>query len=494
VSAWWLLATIVLPTAGAVVMLLVPARAGRACLLLVAAAMPVVALGLAREVLRAGLQQHAVGGWEAPLGIPLRADGLSALLLLTASVIGAAISVYAACYFDPRRGAAAPARLAMFHPVWLFGWGGLNGLLLSGDLFNLYVCLEILTLTSICLIAVAGAHAAIDAALRYLQVALAGSLLYLLGVAILYGMAGTLDLALLAAQVSAEPAYLAAFALMVLGLLMKAAVFPAHFWLPPAHANAPAPASALLSGLVVTASFYMLLRIWSGLYVSLVALPWALLLGILGAASIVWGGLQALRQDRLKMVVAYSTVSQVGYGFLLFPLAFGGAEAAELAWTGAVYFAVSHALAKAAAFLAAGALTAQFGRDGLDALRGAAWHSPLVVMAFGLAAVSLMGLPPSAGFLAKWMLLKSALGSGQWWWAVVIAGGSLLAAAYLFRVLEITMEDPGEAPPPARPSRGLSLPALALALAPLILGILADWPLRLLAVGPVLPGMEGTLP
>jgi formate hydrogenlyase subunit 3/multisubunit Na+/H+ antiporter MnhD subunit len=488
------MAIIGLPIAGALLSLAAPGRTARACLLLVAAAMPMLAAGLARDVLHGGPLRYAVGGWPAPLGIQLHADGLSALLLLAVSAIGTAISVYTLAYFHPRGHTDAPPRSTMFESVWLLGWGGLNGLLLSGDLFNLYVCLEILTLTSICLIAVAGTHAAINAALRYLQVALAGSLFYLLGVAILYGMAGTLDLALLATQVSAEPAFLAAFALMGLGLLMKAAVFPAHFWLPPAHANAPAPASALLSGLVVTASFYMLLRIWSGLYVSLVSLPWALLLGILGATSIVWGGLQALRQDRLKMVVAYSTVSQVGYGFLLFPLAFGGAEAAELAWMGAVYFVLSHALAKAAAFLAAGALMAQFGRDGLDALRGAAWHSPLVVMAFGLAAVSLMGLPPSAGFLAKWMLLKSALGSGQWWWAVVIAGGSLLAAAYLFRVLEITLEAPGEAPPPARPSRGLSLPALALALAPLILGILADWPLRLLAVGPVIPGMEGTLP
>lgn len=489
-----LMASIGLPIAGALLSLAAPGRTARACLLLVAAAMPMLAAGLARDVLRGGPLRYAVGGWPAPLGIQLHADGLSSLLLLAVSAIGTAISVYALAYFHPRGQTDAPPRSTMFESVWLLGWGGLNGLLLSGDLFNFYVCLEILTMTSICLIAVAGAHAAISAALRYLQVALAGSLFYLLGVAIVYGMAGTLDLGLLAAEVSDEPAYMAAFALMVLGLLMKAAVFPAHFWLPPAHASAPAPASALLSGLVVTAAFYILIRIWSGLFIGWVSESWSMLLGLLGAASILWGGLQALRQERLKMVVAYSTVSQVGYGFLLFPLAQGGAEAAELAWMGAVYFAIAHALAKAAAFLAAGALMAQLGRDRLDALRGAAWHSPMVVMAFALAAISLMGLPPSAGFIAKWMLLKSAMLGGQWGWVAVIAAGSLLAAAYLFRVLEMTLETPGDAPAPPPVSLALSLPTLALALTPLLLGVFSDLPLSLLEIGPVLPLPGGATP
>lgn len=475
------------PLATAMLNLLLPRRGGIPILFLAAVAVPLAAAGLGASVLADGPKSYSLGGWSTPLGIRLYADGLSALMLVLASVIGSAISFYAAAYFA---GASAPAdrkRTDMFRPVWLIGWTGLNGLFLSGDIFNLYVCLEILTLTSISLIAVAGTHAAVRAALRYLPAAIAGSLFYLLGVAVLYGASGVLDIELLAEQVAPTPPFLIAFALMVTGLLIKSALFPAHYWLPPAHANAPAPVSALLSGLVVTAAFYILLRIASGLFVHVETLRWADLLGTLGAISVLWGGLQALRQDRLKMVVAYSTVSQVGYGFLLFPLALAGGAAAEYAWNGAVYFALAHAVAKAAAFLSVGALMHQMGNDRLHEMQGAAWRSPFILMAFALAALSLMGLPPSAGFVAKWMMLKAALLSGQWGYVMVIVGGGVLAMAYLFRVLEIAMRAPPEdaAWRPPFP-RGLAFPGMALAVAAVLLGIFSDLPLRLLQVGPVI--------
>jgi formate hydrogenlyase subunit 3/multisubunit Na+/H+ antiporter MnhD subunit len=186
------------------------------------------------------------------------------------------------------------------------------------------------------------------------------------------------------------------------------------------------------------------------------------------------------------MVVAYSTVSQVGYGFLLFPLALAGGAAAEYAWNGAVYFAIAHAAAKAAAFLAAGALMHQFGHDRLKEMEGAAWRSPFILMSFALAALSLMGLPPSAGFVAKWMMLKAALLSGQWGYAMVIVGGGVLAMAYLFRVLEIAMRAPPEDAPPLHVPQGLAIPGMILAVAAVLLGIFSDLPLRLLQVGPVI--------
>ena len=476
---------LVLPLGAAIVNLMLPRRPGIVVKLLAALAIPLAAVGLGAAVLEGGAVSYGMGGWETPLGIRLHADGLSALMLLLTSLIGCAISFYAVAYFAGKSAPADRRRTAMFRPVWLIGWTGLNGLFLSGDIFNLYVCLEILTLTSISLIAVAGTHASVRAALRYLPAAIGGSLFYLLGVAVLYGAAGALDLELLADRVTHSPPFLAAFAFMVTGLLIKAALFPAHYWLPPAHANAPAPVSALLSGLVVTAAFYILLRISSGLFVHVETPRWAAVLGILGSISVLWGGLQALRQDRLKMVVAYSTVSQVGYGFLLFPLALAGGVAAEYAWNGAVYFTIAHAVAKAAAFLAAGALMHQFGHDRLDDMEGAAWRSPFILMSFALAALSLMGLPPSAGFVAKWMMLKAALSSGQWGYAMVIVGGGVLAMAYLFRVLEIAMRAPPEDAPPLRFPRGLAIPGMVLAVAAVLLGVFSDLPLRLLQVGPV---------
>ncbi|MFP4347794.1 MAG: proton-conducting transporter membrane subunit, partial [Desulfococcaceae bacterium] len=187
----------------------------------------------------------------------------------------------------------------------------------------------------------------------------------------------------------------------------------------------------------------------------------------------------------LKMVVAYSTVSQVGYGFLLFPLTLAGSAAADYAWNGAVYFALAHAVAKAAAFLAVGALMHQIGHDRLQEMTGAAWRSPFILMAFAMASLSLMGLPPSAGFVAKWMLLKSALLSGSWGYGMVIIGGGILAMAYLFRVLEIAMRAPPEGWSLLPIPKGLAFPAIVLAVTAVLLGVFSDLPLRLLQVGPV---------
>ena len=162
---------------------------------------------------------------------------------------------------------------------------------------------------------------ALTAALRYLFVSLSASLFYLLGVGLVYGQCATVDLPSLAAQAQPGPTLWVALALMTGGLIAKAALFPMHFWLPPAHANAPAPVSALLSALVVKGSFYILLRLWFEAFPALLTPAVAQLFGLLGAAAILWGSVNALFQTRLKLLIAYSTVAQLGYLFLLFPLA-----------------------------------------------------------------------------------------------------------------------------------------------------------------------------
>ena len=171
------------------------------------------------------------------------------------------------------------------------------------------------------LVALAGKRAALTAALRYLFVSLSASLFYLLGVGLVYGQCATVDLPSLAAKAQPGPTLWVALALMTGGLIAKAALFPMHFWLPPAHANAPAPVSALLSALVVKGSFYILLRLWFEAFPALLTPAVAQLFGLLGAAAILWGSVNALFQSRLKLLIAYSTVAQLGYLFLLFPLA-----------------------------------------------------------------------------------------------------------------------------------------------------------------------------
>ena len=253
---------------------------------------------------------------------------------------------------------------------------------------------------------------------------------------------------------------------MTAGLLAKTALFPLHLWLPPAHANAPAAASAVLSGLVVKGSFFLVVRLWFDVLASLPGVVPGAILAALGSAAILFGSVLALRQARLKLLVAYSTVAQIGYLFLMFPLGHGPWVAD--AFSGGVMQALSHAFAKAAMFFSAGLIAESLGHDKIAGLGGVGRAMPVTLLALGLGGLSLMGLPPSGGFVAKWLLMKASIEAGQWLWAVVMAVGGLLAGGYLYRVLAPALS--GESPllkkAPQRSREGV---ALALALVAVLL-------------------------
>jgi multicomponent Na+:H+ antiporter subunit D len=470
----WMLWTIALPLAGALLAFLLPRRAaalGLATALLTAASSWAVLLQVAFD----GPRVYQIGGWGAPLGIDLRADGLSVLMLAMTAVVGIAVSVYARVYL-----ATSPEKVRRFWPLWLFLWAALNGLFQAGDVFNLYVNLELLGLSAVALVALTGSGPALWGAMRYLLVSLLGSLAYLVGVALLYHAYGTLDLALLGERADGGLLLAVPLGAMIAGLLLKTGLFPFHVWLPPAHGSARAPVSALLSGLVVKASFYLVLRLWFTFTPEGEGLP--ILLGSLGAAAVFWGSVQALRQKRLKLLVAYSTVAQLGYLFIAFPLA--GLDPA-LAWGGSIYLALSHALAKGAMFLAAGSIMTQGGHDEIDELDRIVDRMPLTLAAFALAGISLAGLPPSGGFVGKWMLLQAAMAQGAWFWAFVIIGGGILTATYVFRVLGFAFtKSPHEHEQHDVPPT-MEWTALLLALGAVALGFIAPW---------ALPLLDGVLP
>ena len=430
-----LIATLTLPLLGALACVAFPARGGARAAEGVSLACLAAALWLAVLVWQGGTVELALGGWQAPLGIVLAADGLGAAFLVMSALV--MVGVMRAARAEQSAEAAGARQAFGFWPLALLLWGALNAVFLSRDLFNLYVGLELLTLAAVALVALGGSAGAIVAALRYLVFALAGSLLYLAGVVLIYAGHGALDISLIAAH-EAAPGDALALSLMTAGLMLKTALFPFHVWLPPAHAAAPAPASAILSALVPKASFVILIRLWFEALPDLAGPVALMLLGGLGAAAVIWGGVMALGQPRLKLIVAYSTVAQLGYMMLVFPLA-GGAGAAQPwsagAWTGAMFQALSHGLSKAAMFLVAGLFIAAAGSDRLEDLRGIVRDMPMACMAFALAAVTLLGLPPSGGFTAKYLLMTSAFAAGQWPWALVLAGGGLLAAAYLYAPL-----------------------------------------------------------
>ena len=279
---------------------------------------------------------------------------------------------------------------------------------------------------------------------------------------------------------------------MTVGLLAKTALFPLHIWLPPAHAGAPAAASAVLSALVIKGSWFLVVRLWFDVMPGVVTLPSAQLLAGLGAAAIVVGSIVALRQERLKLLVAYSTIAQIGYLFLMFPLAFdasGSTLVHGTVLTGGLLQAVAHATAKAGMFMAAGLVYAALGHDRIADLGGVARALPITVLAFAVSGLALMGVVPSGAYLAKKLLLDAADSSGQWWWTLVLQGGAAFTAGYVVLVLTNALRRPA-APVKLvkRVSRLSEFAALALALSSLLLAFAALGPVPgSLISNPLLP-------
>ncbi len=415
---------------------------------------------------------YLLGGWTPPLGVALRADGPSAIMMLAAAVVICAVGVFASSDF---RSAASESRAPFAFWVLLLAiWGALNTVLVAGDLFTLYVALELVTFAAVPLVSLDGRAETLRAALRYLLFALLGSVLYLLGATLLYGLYGTLDIVLLSQRIHPEPAALVAAALMTTGLLAKTALFPLHLWLPPAHAGAPAAASAILSGLVVKGSFFILVRLWFQVMPGLPGFAATQLLAALGGAAMVFGSIVALRQERLKLLIAYSTLAQIGYLFLMFPLAFGahGRLESGAALAGGLLQAISHATAKAAMFMAAGSIYAVMGQDRIAALGGVGRVAPISVLAFTLGGATLMGIQPGGAYLAKELLLQAATEKGQWWWAVVLQSGGVLTGAYVLLVLAHALAPASEPITFGRSApRVQEAAALTLALCSLLLGL-----------------------
>ena len=466
-SAWaaW---SIVLPLLGALTSWLLGRR--NVTVSLLAAFATLFAVGrLALEVSTAGVLRHRVGGWGAPLGIELRADGAAALLLVVFGGVGALTSAAAVGFFPAGR------RRTTFFALWLLGWGGLNALLLSADLFNLYVALELMTLAAVGLVSLGSTPNAFAAALQYLFVALLGSLGYLLAVALVYGQCATLDVELVGRRLLPGTLASAAFLLVAASLSLKSALFPVHAWLPSVYANAPPPVSALLSGVFGKGAFLVFYRAGTHVFPAMLGSPAAQIVGAQGGAVILWASAIACRQQRLKMLLAYSSLAQVGYLFLAFPMG------TPLARAGALYMAVSHAAASAAMFTAAGALEHVAGSDSIDALGGVARHHPLTFFSLAIGGLSLMGLPPTGGFIAKWLLVRAALGCGQWWWAFVVLAGGLIAATYVFRILRGAFAPPTPTPTATtRPPLGSEVISFLLASISLLLGTAPSWALALL--------------
>lgn len=447
------------------------------------AGVPVLASGL---VLLAAVHQVQLLHWQWEIlnvSLSLRLNGLSALLLIMSQWIGFAAALYTPGHL----------RLTQTGPLGRWLWPLMGALLsalsliwLATDLLTLYIALELMGLAAVGMLLLSGKATALLAGMRYLLLALVGSLAYLLAVALILGHWGRLDLLGLAEVVEPGPVAWIAAALLGAGLALKAALFPVHGWLSPVHGNAWTPVSALHAALVIKASLFILLQLWGILIPETFYAP--RVIAWLGMLAIVWGGLLAWRTDSLKTLVASSTVAQLGYLMVAFPLLLGPDIAPlsrALAWDGFWLQLSGHAFAKAAMFMAAGNLILATGESTLKGLAGTSRRLPLSLLVFGIASITLMGLPPSAGFTAKWLLLQAMIISQQWWAVAALLVGTLLSAAYIFRVFRYSFDEtaPRHHYQPLAP--GMDFIALALALIALVLGLLAHFPLGLMHGGGV---------
>ncbi|MDP2076720.1 MAG: proton-conducting transporter membrane subunit [Sulfuricurvum sp.] len=374
------------------------------------------------------------GGWQAPLGIAF------APLRFGSSILGVSAFVMLLTFIYARFSLQESQR-ALFYPLSTFLALGLVVVYLSQDIFTIYVGLEIIGLCAVGLSALQKSPKALHASLVYLFSTLVASGFYLLGVAIIYAKYGLLNISALIPVIQEELPTLVAFGFMVVAFLLKTAVFPLSFWLANAHANAPTPVSALLSALVIKATFYLMYLFAATLFIFEYELSY--FLAFLGVGAIFYGGIKAYLSSDLKLLIAYSTISQVGYLLLIFAFIDEHTDP-SMAFNAMAFALFSHTLAKSGFFLAAGVVVHIAQTKEISALQGYASITPVSVFAIALSAVSLIGLPPSLGFVSKWYYLQSAYLSESWFFLFAIIGGGILSAAYLFKLLILFLEHPLE--------------------------------------------------
>jgi multicomponent Na+:H+ antiporter subunit D len=384
---------------------------------------------------------YELGGWPPPIGIEYVLDPLSAYLAVIIALIGLLVTIYPVdAAFDVR-----PAKGVPLYPLVLLLLTGLMGVVLSGDLFHLFVFLEIYAISTYGLVSLGGDRG-VFAALRYLLLGTVGSGLYLLGVGFLYFSTGTLNMADMAEQLPAiadSPTVLGAMALIVIGLALKMALFPLHVWLPDAHSYSPPGVAALLAAVQVKAGAYGLIRILFDVFGPAYTgegLPVSIALTYFGLAGILVGSVLAIQQTDIKRMLAYSTVAQLGY------IGVGIGLATPLALVGALLHVLNHAVMKSGLFLVAGGIIQRTGLKSIPRFSGLGKRMPLTMTGFAIAGLSMAGVPPTAGFFSKFYLVWGAIELGNWLVAVVVVFSSLLTVVYFLRLFErIFVAEPEEA-------------------------------------------------
>ena len=410
-----------------------------------------ISWGLLQQVLEYGTLSYQLGGWAPPWGIEYRIDLLNSYLLLL--VTGISTVVLLASHTSIQR-ELPENRLTYFYTAYLLCLTGLLGILATGDAFNVFVFLEISSLSSYTLIALGTDRRAVTASYQYLIMGTIGATFILIGVGLMYMMTGTLNMHDLAERLPAvynSRTVLSAFGFFIVGVCLKLALFPLHLWLPNAYAYAPSIATAFLAATSTKVAVYVLIRyIFSVFSIEFVSrsLPLNEIFLILGLSGIFVASISAIYQLNIKRLFAYSSVAQIGYMIL------GLALGTQLGLTATLLHLFNHALMKGAIFLAIGAVVYRISSAQLNHFAGLGRKMPWTMAAIVAGGLSLIGVPLTVGFVSKWYLVVALLEKGWWPVAVLILISSLLAVIYVWRIVEwvyftpprIILDDVKEAP------------------------------------------------
>lgn len=416
--------------------------------------------------------RYRFGGWEPPVGIDFMYDGLSSFVVMVINVVAFFVLMHSK---HTSKVELYGKEMPFFSLVMLMMLG-LNGIVLTGDLFNLFVFLEISSLSAYALLSI-GRPAAPFAAFRYLIIGTVGGSFYLLGVGFLYTVTGTLniiDMKAMLTQFAMQPAVVTGLILITVGMGIKAALFPMHGWLPDVYTNANSTASALVAPIGTKVAAYVLIRVlfmMFGIDLMDAVVPLSTVIGVLASIGIIYGSVIAIRQTDLKRMLAYSSISQIGYILL------GLSLANPIGFVGAVLHVLNHAVMKGCLFLVSGNI--EFREGHTDVTRFDKSYSkkyPWTMLSFTIAAISMIGLPPLAGFFSKWYLAMGTVENGDWIFLAVILVSSLLNAVYFFRIIEkvyLTKSDvdAGYNEVPA----SMLIPTLVLGIALLVIGLANAW-------------------
>ncbi len=392
-----------------------------------------VAWRLLQRVLDEGVVSYHLGSWAPPVGIEYRVDAANAYVLLLLCTIAAVVFPYARQSVDDE---VPEERQHLFYALLLLCQTGLLGMTVTGDAFNVFVFLEISSLSMYGLIAMGRSPRALTSSFRYLVLGTIGGTFVLIGIGLAYMATGTLNMLDMAHQlqeVGANRTVQSAFAFMTVGLSIKLAVFPLHIWLPNAYTFAPSVVTAFLAATATKVSFYVLLRTVFTVYgveLAFEELDLAQVLLPLALIGIYVGSLVACFEKDIKRLLAYSSVAQIGY------MIAGLALHNEAALTGGIAHLFNHALMKGGLFLAVGCVVYRIGSSNLDDWAGLSKRMPVTFAAFVVGGLSLIGVPLTVGFISKWYFIVGALEADKPWVAVALLGSSLLAVIYVWRVIE----------------------------------------------------------